>query len=131
MQEQLITFETAVLAKEKGFDIPTRNFIADESWKDDSIFNCTEVGYPEFTSDMESDSGFGDITKVPTQSLLQRWLREIHNIDVLVTSVKGYELTRYVSKIYRNKMWIKLVGHSLNYENTFEKGLQEGLKLIN
>lgn len=64
-------------------------------------------------------------------SLLAKWLREEHNIDVLVTSINGSKLKRYVSKIYVNKLYVKLVGHSDNYENTFEKGLQETLKLIN
>lgn len=119
MREQLVTFETAVLAKEKGF-IKYTNF----RYMSKDVEGClASIG------DLTTLAG-ADIS-APTQSLLQRWLREVHNIDVLVTSVKGYELTRYVSKIYRNKMRVKLVGHSLNYENTFEKGLQEGLKLIN
>lgn len=61
---------------------------------------------------------------------LQKWLREVHNIDILVTTINGRRLERYVSKIYINKLYTKLVGHSVIYEDTFEKGLQEALKLI-
>jgi hypothetical protein len=48
MQEELITLETAKLAKEKGFD----------------YFNGIYK------------------TQRSTQSLLQKWLREIHKIDI-------------------------------------------------
>ena len=57
--DDLVTYETALLAREKGFDI-------DCGWKlrklDDGTFthtNCSDLGVEQ-----------------PTQSLLQKWLRE-------------------------------------------------------
>ncbi len=72
MEEQLISFETAKLAKEKGFDIICQkgfnpnngNIIEGNLW---FVLNTLESNYH---------------IQCPTQSLLQRWLREVHNIHI-------------------------------------------------
>ena len=144
MEEQLINFETAKLAKEKGFNIPTRNFYADFTWKSIEVYSCIEVGYNEFTDSMENNHGFGDITLIPTQSLLQKWLREVHNIEVLISRIppeavladknKGKNILRnyncYVWNLNSNPR-ISNNGIFLDiYEEALEAGLQEALKLI-
>lgn len=113
MEDTRIKFETAKLAKKKGFL---------KEWAD--------LAYRKDDKRLYGDTGSYTDYPAPTQSILAKWLREEHNIDVLVTSINGSKLKRYVSKIYVNKLYVKLVGHSDNYENTFEKGLQETLKLI-
>ena len=66
MEEQLITFETAKLA----YDIKLNGY--------NSIF-------PGFNYNENGElKGYSDKYVAPTQSLLQRWLREKHNIDVLI-----------------------------------------------
>ena len=57
--DELVSFETAKLAKEKGFDVPT-DFCYEKSG------NLVRVGS----------------ISAPTQSLLQRWLREEERIEV-------------------------------------------------
>ena len=133
MKEQLISFETAKLAKEKGFNIPTRNFYADFTWKSIEVYSCIEVGYNEFTDSMENNHGFGDITLIPTQSLLQKWLREVHNIHVIPIpyNISSKEI------VYRNRIVYfednmeqnKYIGLGI-FEQSLEIGLQEALKLI-
>jgi hypothetical protein len=131
MKEQLITFETARLAKDKGFDIPTRNFYADFTWKSIEIYSCNEVGYGEFTDSMENEHGFGDIVLIPTQSLLQKWLREVHKIDVFVVACYIGEKKHRYSYYITNPLDTDADGsESLTYEEALEIGLQEGLKLI-
>lgn len=77
MQEELITFETAKLAKEKGF-IKYTNF----RYMSKDVEGClVNIG------DLTTLAG-ADIS-APTQSLLQRWLREVHNIDVKVMNLQG------------------------------------------
>lgn len=131
MEDQIISFETAKLAKEKGFNIPTRNFYADSSWDSKEIYSVIEVGYNEFTDSMENNHGFGDITLIPTQSLLQRWLREVQGIHVEATFDSFH-------KVYYIQLYLK-DNHTFHgeddrifktYEEALEKGLIEGLKLI-
>lgn len=99
MTEQLISFETAELAKEKNFN----------------LFKDIELIYGE----------------LPTQSLLQKWLREKHKIDILV----GMFLDSYIVHIsYEHKLILKYEGDTIQkfnkYEYALEAGLKEGLKLI-
>lgn len=102
MKEQLISFETAKLAKEKGFDI--------RSYQHQFNRNTTTGGFYEAVS----------------QSFLQKWLREEKDTHVNVM-YQGIEFdVEYVSseikptKLFRFK----------TYEKALEKGLKEALKLI-
>jgi len=109
MKEQLIQFETAKLAKEKGFD-----------WEWGILYNRLD------------NYLFIDL---PTQSLLQKWLREKHKIFIelgLVDSLNDYWVRVDVSTlssletIWRNDP----NNHLETYEQALEAGLIEGLKLI-
>ena len=131
MEDTRITFETAKLAKEKGFPqepnklkIPYYNYKGE--FKGDVKDWLRKYLRNEDTSDVESVSA-------PTQSLLAKWLREKHNI--YVTSQIGnldfintyhYEI-RYIDK---NKFMCKVNGNFKTYEEAYEIGLQEALKLI-
>ena len=74
--DDLVTYETALLAREKGFNI-------DCGWKlrklEDGSFthtNCSDLGVEQ-----------------PTQSLLQKWLREVKGENItppLFFSYQGY-----------------------------------------
>ena len=115
MQEQLITFETAKLAKEKGF------VITQIRW-----FNKQGIAQGFNTGPLD------DVFYRPSQSLLQKWLREVHGIHVWLIPAE-------VDKTYR-----AYVGHGIKldllecsytqsfftYEDALEEGLQEALKLI-
>ena len=80
MKEELISFETAKLAKEVGFDCVTNKYYTPNSGK---------LVY-----------GIGPVVvniriKAPTQSLLQHWLREKHNTLVLINPYKGFDNDGY------------------------------------
>ena len=131
MEDTLIKFETAKLAKEKGFPqepnklkIPYYNYKGE--FKGDVKDWLRKYLKNEDTSDVESVSA-------PTQSLLAKWLRERYNIHV--TSQIGnldfintyhYDI-RYIDK---NKFKCKVKGNFKTYEEALEAGLQEALKLI-
>jgi hypothetical protein len=125
MEETKIKLETGNLAKEKGF-----------------IPNKKETYY----NPMSGKTLFEELPA--TQSLLQKWLREIHNIDVEVvrdSEVHYRDETRWIVRIsnwndiqvrdfpiaqlkfpnYSNHIDFK------SYEEALEKGLEEGLKFIN
>jgi len=119
ISEELISFETAKLAKEKGFSVKCNFFFnAGSGWKlqEDSILRqCSDK----------------DIIECPTQSLLQRWLREVHKIHV---NIDNWELTRWYFNINDGRTSpvtnIRNNFEFYTYETTLEKGLFEGLKLI-
>ena len=103
MKEQLISFKTAKLAKEKGCEL--KGVI----YEDGGVSLCT-------------------------QSLLQKWLREEHNLHIEVCSGKGHYYVKHggIEDMLLQELEI-LNGKKIKfktYEEALEKGLQEALKLI-
>jgi hypothetical protein len=127
MKEQLITFETAKLAKEKGlceyFNKGTEYVSA--FYSEDGI-NFEETEF------QQEDCIIGDRYFRPTQSLLQKWLREVHKIDVFCDCIGS---GKYYSVIYDNSIKegndkVFEQEKETSYEESLEVGLQEGLKLV-
>jgi hypothetical protein len=115
MKDELVTKETALLAKEKGFDC--RN---EDSYWSYLNENSTAMCYHEKTCVLH-----------PTQSLLQRWLREVHNIIVFVAPFKDHAADVNDPLEWNYAIYGKSIGRDLkSYEEALEKGLQEALKLI-
>tara|TARA_R110000764_G_scaffold72464_1_gene148598 strand:+ start:1752 stop:2135 length:384 start_codon:yes stop_codon:yes gene_type:complete len=123
MKEELISSETAVLAKEKGFneycryryDKPSNNLrlwsfheADEESWHDNS--SC--VG-----------------ESAPTQSHLQKWLRDVKGVHLTVNvgiphgskSIMYYVNVIKMGKHHKSKF-------RGSFKDTFEQALEEGLK---
>lgn len=145
MEEQLISFETAKLAKEKGFNLKLKShwstyddngnlkeFLRIKNlWKSD--WNTEKNPYISNKEEI--------LYSAPTQSLLQKWLREIHNSNITI-------ITNYIStgKVYycglsyinlENKIdiWFSKNNNDmkleyLQYEQALEIALQKALKLI-
>jgi len=144
MEEQLITFETGILAKEKGFNIPVKYGVYGKSMK-----LCYDLSNKLTNWNNKSkQQKHSNATSIPTQSFLQDWLREEYNISVWVST--GYymgkliydTLISYIDEetgefkeivpILSNKM--KHDWGDTTYENKYsdalEKGLKEALPLI-
>jgi hypothetical protein len=137
MQEQLISFETAKLAKEKGF----------EQNEYDACY--TDNGQYYVSGNLLSERITGkprpDIQySAPTQSLLQKWIREVHKINVEANRLPNINKYRclfvphvIVPKSFKTKKDYYNVSKNYycntnfdNYEQALEIGLQEALKLI-
>lgn len=124
MKEQLITFETAKLAKEKGFDWGVLFSYAIYNKNLCSI--SAKRGFPT-----KNCNTYNTRYSAPMQSLLQKWLREIHNlvVEINVCSEYGWVWDLYktdgtiINELHRGKIE--------TYEEALETGLQEALKLIN
>ena len=134
MEDTRITFETAKLAKEKGFPqepnrlkIPYYNYKGE--FKGDVKDWLRKYLRKEDTSDVESVSA-------PTQSLLAKWLREKHNIHVTsrydIVLEKGYGYTLYFfmedKGSFVNKELISYIYKT--YEEAYEIGLYQALLLL-
>ncbi len=149
MHEQLISFETAKLAKEKEFNEYCKYFYTEESGlcviddfdgdiltmlNDDLTIKETHYdcnGY--FWYNELEDGTFEHYEPVkyiaPTQSLLQKWLREEYKIDIVIGSnYIGYNIILWNRNTNKN---IKIEQNLFQYyEEALEQGLQEALKLI-
>lgn len=138
MREELVSFQTAKLAKEKGFNLKTHDYFSkdkyekelsekigfdDEYWGNNYLYDWNTNGEPFKPFNKECYSA-------PTQTLLQRWLREVHDIDINIEPVA----TGYGFYIHKNGDYIHNAESYGVYRNTYEKileiGLQEALKLI-
>ena len=111
MEDTLISFETAVLANKKGFLI---------------------LNTAEYKNDLKTIKNF-KFDKLPKQELIQKWLRDDHNIyvNLIPYNISFKEIVYRCRIIYfKNKIeQNKYVGLSI-YEEALEVGLQEALKLI-
>lgn len=126
MNEQLISFETAKLTKEKGFNWEVVNYI-----KLSTISNplIEDECKPQNINSLQCNTIFSR----PTQSLLQKWLRDKHKIILIIGYQYEYDSTPYSYWIYKEgqsspiNQWVDDLE---TYEQALELGLQEALKLI-
>ena len=144
MTDQIILFETAKLAREKGFTElcyasyhPKTKKLENTLSYSENILDRNDVEYIDEISITDSISyNSTDSTRydAPTQSLLQRWLREKHNIFVAVT-FNNHTLKYYyfiftnIKEQFSNRI-CSLPLQFRFYEEALERALIEGLKLI-
>ena len=122
--ESLISFETAKLAKEKGFNeicISTYNLTEYVPKRKVGIKNS------EFVKAIHTENS----CTAPTQGFLQKWLREVHKIDIVIGSnVLGYHVLLY-NRNTGKTINVSPVNLTQFYEEALEIGLLTALKLIN
>lgn len=133
MKDEIISFETAKLAMEKGFD-EYCNIAYDKDGKEyrPTYWECSsEINEIKIKCE---DLKFHDlIALAPTQSLLQRWFREKHKLFVYTfdTTDGGYYWG--VSESFSGETTIDSTEEEYffdTYEEALEEGLEEALKLI-
>lgn len=130
MKEEIISFKAANLAKEKKFDWDCDYFynkngkLCDIQYYDSTPNNKLEEGW-WFSSNEEF------FCAAPTQSILQRWLREKHDI-ILEINYSECEWWQWI--IISKNIWIQGTNKTddvdLTYEQALEAGLYEALQLI-
>ena len=144
MNDRTVTFETAKLAKERGFNEEIRFHFETEYPKQSSTWNHDYEPY----RNSEIENGYGKcnypMISAPTQSILQEWLRNKHFIHIHITQWEGeswYWEIQDMNPIRENrrssydlkKSAIALGTELLEfdtYEKALEIGLLESLKLI-
>ena len=143
MKEQVITFKTAKLAKEKGFNelvihyyTPKGYCTESEGYRTERLvesnWNNGQGNYPTMPKDVSCSA--------PTQYLLQRWLREKHNIHMYIIADKPYSFSEnkdldviWICSLYKPLLieYGNLKQEYKTYEEALEAGLQAALELIN
>lgn len=138
MEDAIVKFETAKLAKERGFIIPTIPYYTPNGRVTESEGYRTErlecsnwnngIGsYPTSSDEVECSA--------PTQPLLQKWLRDVHNIRVFVvqSGVEHYDVCVMLDKINYYRKFDDFTTNETSftiYEEALEEGLKAGLELI-
>jgi len=125
MSDKIITFQTAKLAKEKGFNVSTSKRYVYRG------IEHTEKSYIGVLTDTPLQC---DIL-APTQSFLQKWLRDVYKIDIEVMKVEeGYKSYAFKNHTQRVKLVCDFInerkGIHEDYEISLEEALIEGLNLV-
>lgn len=145
MEETLISLEAGKLAKEKGFDWKVESYYHKSNGKEtpytrkstgyrtDEIvctnWNDGQGSYPTLPNEVNCSA--------PTQSLLQKWLRDVHNLHIRIQPMLRFDQiypSKYTSHIevpfdpFKHKPSNYQIGDT--YEEALEKALIEALKLI-
>lgn len=136
IEEQYISFDTANMAKEKGFNEKTDIYYMNIG---DVIF-LHHIWYKKcFVKSPSNNEKFTELSNnninyisAPTQSLLARWLREKRYIFLSIDIKPNHGFVYGIKCFDRD-----FLGHTnfsqfsyATYEEAMEAGLQEALKLI-
>ena len=127
MTEELVTLKTAKILKEKGFNEFCKDIINDNGKLMETVYRTNNDLPKSFYS-------------CPTQSIAQKWLREIRGVYVYVEPVIGkrwklsfcdFNVPTEESDWMENEI-NKGNGYKVyvTYEEALEAGLQEALMLI-
>ena len=121
MEEQKISFQVAKLAKECGY--PQENY---PCFGDDGVIHSVMyflASFPDYNKYYQT-----------TQSLLQKWLREEHGIEVLENRPNNFDgevfwsYEIFINGFAKNRERPEIEWKT--YEEALEEGLLNGLKLI-
>jgi len=134
MKDQLITFETAKLAKEKGFNENVYDLFK-TTFSEESATIEQPLDKPRSNKYYRNESKNNIIYLRPTQSLLQKWLREVHDIHIKLTCFTdntwdGVLIYQDAPYEWDDNTAPVEAENCKTYEEALEICLQEALKLI-
>ena len=116
-QEDYVSFETAKLLKEKGFDVYVSSFYNNEGG-----FNRKEADW---------NWNNGPYYSAPTLQMAMKWLREVHNYDISIcldSYVEPYDNEYYIV-IRRRKVRFEEVSPCEQvYFKTYEEACESAIK---
>ena len=137
MKETLICYKTAALAKECGFDWECREFYnVNKEIKEFEYFMGNGTGWDKNSTCLNNDYFQLNIVYIaPTQSFLQKWIRAIHNYQIIITPVYDDGSILYRPEVFDNREeYLDLILQELDeskevdFYNTFEESMEVALK---
>ena len=121
MEEQVVSFETAKIAKEKGFKELCFHYYSNEGLQTPYLENgsSTDVDFRVDLEDLleQHNNLYHNTASAPTQTLLQRWLREEHDIHIHIIREDSYY--KFENKYYSFYINIGKDKDVTNSENLF------------
>ena len=123
MEDQLISFETMKLASEKGFNFGHSIFCYEMEPSED----FKEIFIPDLNLTI-SHEDWSKKYKICTQSLLQKWLLEVHDIHIEILLKENNLYKQFYFRIIYN-IYYDSFYHD-KFEQAMESALQTALNLI-
>ena len=123
IEESYVSFDTAKMLKEAGFDVPCFNQYTDRG----TIWHCD---CPENFNKSQC------ATSCPTQALAARWLREVHHINVYACfdyekfDERKWFFTREHTMVNDDSAVYCSITNYNSYEEALEAGLKHSLELV-
>ena len=136
MEDEIVSFETAMLLKEKGFNEPCSYYYEDNELYKLYYYQGDGTGFVRNNSPINEKISCEEMQcTAPTQSLAQKWLRDNHNMRVspsLTSRWKGINYIITIDKVISDsEIEIAFVVDSNSKEikkcKTYEDALEEGL----
>ena len=114
--EDYVSFETAKLLKEKGFDWDCKqvyDLVRPQSCADGKMYD----NFPD-----ENPNAYDELVSAPTLQMAMKWLREVHKL-YMYTAFAGMEEV-WCSRIYNKYKHLK----DLDNFNTYEEACEAAIK---
>ena len=121
IEESYVSFDTARMLKEAGFDVPCNSYYELE---DGEVVRKDSIGSSDYNAYEDT------VCSRPTQALAARWLREEHHIFIMLTPViKGWMYDLFDLKKHQYILCNE-DAMTESYEAAFETALREAIKLV-
>jgi len=144
MEDQLISYEIAKLAKDKGFDLKTKDSFYDLSGEFQIQYGSGKYHDDKLGKEWQEEKlaceseGYNRTVKAeykrPTQSLLQCWLRDNHNICIYIEPTSLGDQAPFISDSWAKEIFNPWKnnneGIDYSYEGALEWALKYSLNLI-
>lgn len=135
IEESYISFDTAKLLKEAGFDLSCRGvYVTDRT----GYYEFREYDNKQTIDDLcwNTEDGFQYEYLAPTQALAARWLREVHGIHVASNIFMDSENDADGNIVDEWTFWSfdlfdnsgRIIEESDDRCDSYEEALEEGLK---
>ena len=122
--EDYVSFETAKLLKEKGFDVPCNCY---------GTFNSVNLAYRFCLTDKYTDwnKHFGKtIISCPTLQIAMKWLREVHNLAIQIELIDFLEHGEvWLYSVIERKTIKQLTGRDEDFtEHSYEEACEAAIR---
>jgi hypothetical protein len=132
IHEEICTYEVCKLAKDNGFNCKVYNYYQATKHYYETLrgIELHSVCWKLETDDCYSryNKGSEDIVSAPTQSLLQRWLREEKGYYVYPFFDNESRRWTWVCRELTGDKWIQLLDFEERYFDSYELALEDALK---
>ena len=136
MEDKIVSFETAMLLKEKGFNEPCSHYYEDNDLYKLGYYHGEGTGFVRNNSPIDGRFLCEKMQcTAPTQSLAQKWLRETRNITFNANphSNDGKIIYVVTIKVISNKKHVDFnvmmdTSNRATMFDTYEDAIEEGLK---